>query len=90
MRRSARPSSSLLSVLALIAVIGEKKDYKQEVLSADCTNCEAECFVPSEGEKKNLIAEDKGAAANRSARAHRRRKKHRFVHVLNKIPFGEK
>ena len=45
------------------SVIGENKDYKQEVLSVECTNCEVQCFVPPIGESKHLVenkAEDKG------------------------------
>merc|ERR1719193_114216 len=35
--------------------IGEKKDYAQEVLSVECTNCEAECLAAPQGEKKHLV-----------------------------------
>merc|ERR1711942_132796 len=41
-------------------LIGEKKDYKQVVLSSDCTNCEAGCFVPAEGESMHLVVNGKG------------------------------
>jgi len=71
-------------------MIGENKDYKQEVLSVECTNCEVQCFVPPIGESKHLVenkAEDKGEkVANMRHRISgaKKRNEHRQAYKLGK------
>jgi len=69
-------------------MIGEKQDYKQEVLSFACTNCEAGCFVPPQGDQMHLVVDKTGKGDQLTMRqnigAATERKLHRQVYKRGK------
>merc|ERR1711872_483158 len=55
--------------------IGANKDYKQEVLSKKCNDCEVNCLPTPEGEEKHLVVSDEDGAKGKGRNATKMRMK---------------
>jgi len=60
-------------------MIGDERDYKQEVMSFACTSCEAKCFKPASGEQLHIFVG--GPKKEHKHKAKRQRSPRRRIRV---------